>query len=163
MDLSFLQVLAVPDSVPCRTVALFRRLFHALPVAMRALLFFGKPPPVQACFEAGLLRYWSGVSVHAYRTAAPESVLLDYASLGTLIREHTASALQGTAGTSDTVGIISGEWGYTTCEQPCSPIWEPQVGGCDPLGVCRPLTSSVQVANISLSARCLLGTSSLLR
>ena len=60
---------------------------------------------VEACFRAGLLEYWSAVSVHPYRKTDPETVVDDYARLRRLITKYAP------AGKS--VPIISSEWGYS--------------------------------------------------
>ena len=60
---------------------------------------------LEACFKAGLLDYWSAVSVHPYRQEAPETVAADYARLRDLIRTNKPGA---------DIPIISSEWGYST-------------------------------------------------
>ena len=91
---------------------------------------------LEACFKAGLLEYWSAVSVHPYRQTDPETVAEDYCRLRQLIAAYaplvsTASdsdrasfasrrtdSLVSTASDSDRVkkqiSIISGEWGYSS-------------------------------------------------
>jgi hypothetical protein len=59
---------------------------------------------LEACFKAGLLDYWSAVSVHPYRQDAPETVSPDYARLRDLIRIYKPGAA---------IPIISSEWGYS--------------------------------------------------
>ncbi|HTG94504.1 MAG TPA: cellulase family glycosylhydrolase [Pyrinomonadaceae bacterium] len=59
---------------------------------------------LEACFKAGLLDYWSAVSVHPYRQEAPETVSPDYARLRDLIRTSKPGA---------DIPIISSEWGYS--------------------------------------------------
>ncbi|HTV55506.1 MAG TPA: hypothetical protein VMI06_11405, partial [Terriglobia bacterium] len=61
-------------------------------------------PFLKACFQAGLLNYWDGVSVHPYRQRIPETVIPVYARLRRLISQY---APKGKA-----IPIISGEWGY---------------------------------------------------
>lgn len=58
---------------------------------------------IRSCFDAGLLDYWTAVSVHPYRNSVPETVTPDYASLRQLIANHT----------SRSVPIVSSEWGYS--------------------------------------------------
>jgi polysaccharide biosynthesis protein PslG len=67
-------------------------------------------PFLKACFRAGLLNYWDGVSVHPYRQRIPETVIPVYARLRRLISQY---APRGKA-----IPIISGEWGY-----PSLPSW----------------------------------------
>jgi len=63
-------------------------------------------PFLEACFKAGLLEYWSAVSVHPYRQTAPETVEAEYMRLRRLIDQY---APPGKA-----VPILSGEWGYSS-------------------------------------------------
>src|SRR5258708_6729007 len=44
-------------------------------------------PFIEACFKAGLLEYWSAVSVHPYRQGGPESVAEEYRRLRMMIRQ----------------------------------------------------------------------------
>lgn len=60
-----------------------------------------------SCITSGLLNVWDAVSVHFYRGNNPEQATADYASLRSLIRKNKPS-------TKPYVGLISGEWGYTT-------------------------------------------------
>jgi hypothetical protein len=60
---------------------------------------------LSSCFDAGLLKYWDGVSVHPYRETEPESAIPDWQHLRSLI---DTSAPQGKH-----VEMICGEWGYT--------------------------------------------------
>lgn len=63
---------------------------------------------LEPVFKAGLLEYWSAVSVHPYRQTNPEGVAEDYCQLReTIARYRTAS-------TSREMPIISGEWGYSS-------------------------------------------------
>ncbi|HOA53286.1 MAG TPA: hypothetical protein PKI05_13615, partial [Thermogutta sp.] len=43
---------------------------------------------LEACFQAGLLEYWDGVSVHPYRQSPPETVLAEYQKLAELIAKY---------------------------------------------------------------------------
>jgi polysaccharide biosynthesis protein PslG len=63
-------------------------------------------PFVEECLRAGLLNYWSAVSVHPYRKTDPESVVDDYVRLRKLIEKY---ALAGKR-----VPVISSEWGYSS-------------------------------------------------
>ena len=61
---------------------------------------------LEKCFQAGLLEYWSAVSVHPYRQEGPETAAAEYARLRQLIDRY---APQGKK-----IPIISGEWGYSS-------------------------------------------------
>src|SRR5467141_3956599 len=63
-------------------------------------------PFLEQCFKAGLLEYWSAVSVHPYRQTRPETVVDDYRRLRRLIDAY--------APVGKNVSIISGEWGYSS-------------------------------------------------
>ena len=67
---------------------------------------------IKACFEAGLLEYFDGISVHPYRPGGPESVIGQYQDLQRLIATHTP------VGRSPPP-IVQGEWGWSTCVPPC--------------------------------------------
>lgn len=60
---------------------------------------------LEACFQAGLLEYWDGVSVHPYRQSPPETVLPEYQKLAELISKYAPAGKK--------IPIISGEWGYS--------------------------------------------------
>ena len=55
---------------------------------------------------AGVLEYWSAVSVHPYRHADPETVANDYARMRRLIGRYAPSG--------SSVAVLSGEWGYSS-------------------------------------------------
>jgi hypothetical protein len=61
---------------------------------------------LEACFQAGLLDFWSAVSVHPYRQTGPETVVAEYAKLRTLIERYAPKGEQ--------LPILSGEWGYSS-------------------------------------------------
>ncbi len=61
---------------------------------------------LEECFAAGLLNYWSAVSVHPYRKTDPETVVADYARVRELIAKHAPAGKR--------VPIISSEWGYSS-------------------------------------------------
>ena len=61
---------------------------------------------LEACFKAGLLEYWSAVSVHPYRQKPPETVAEDYAKLRRLIDQYAPKGKY--------IPIHSGEWGYSS-------------------------------------------------
>jgi len=60
---------------------------------------------LEACFQAGLLEYWDGVSVHPYRQSHPETVLPEYQKLAELVHKYAPA--------NKKIPIISGEWGYS--------------------------------------------------
>jgi len=62
---------------------------------------------LETCFKAGLLDYWSGVSVHPYLRSDPEEAAVEYCRLRKLIERYRT-------GSGGVVPIISGEWGYSS-------------------------------------------------
>jgi polysaccharide biosynthesis protein PslG len=62
-------------------------------------------PFLEACFRAGLLNYWSAVSIHPYRMTDPETVADDLRDVRLLIRKY--------APPGKTIPIIVSEWGYS--------------------------------------------------
>lgn len=63
-------------------------------------------PFLEACFQAGLLEYWSAVSVHPYRQKGPETAAAEYAKLRQMIDKYAPA--------KERIPIISGEWGYSS-------------------------------------------------
>ncbi len=63
-------------------------------------------PFIEECFKAGLLQYWSAVTVHPYRQTGPETVTPEYHQLRRLIARY------GPPGKA--IPIISSEWGYSS-------------------------------------------------
>ena len=63
-------------------------------------------PFLEACFKAGLLRYWSAVSVHPYRQDGPETAAPEFQRLRLMIARYAPKG--------KSIPIISGEWGYST-------------------------------------------------
>ena len=61
---------------------------------------------LEKCFQAGLLEYWSAVTVHPYRQEGPETAAAEYARLRQLIARYAPAGKK--------VPIISGEWGYSS-------------------------------------------------
>jgi polysaccharide biosynthesis protein PslG len=61
---------------------------------------------LEKCFQAGLLEYWSAVSVHPYRQEGPETAAKDYARLRQLIDRYAPKGKK--------IPIVSGEWGYSS-------------------------------------------------
>jgi len=86
---------------------------------------------LESCFKAGLLEYWSAVSVHPYRRNDPETAAQDYCRLREMISTYAPRTVQspksnvqsrvgaGSGAGSDLIGgtkgipIISSEWGYS--------------------------------------------------
>ena len=69
---------------------------------------------LEPVFKAGLLEYWSAVSVHPYRQTNPEIVSDEYCLLReTMARYRTANGSERIKGSSPEMPIISGEWGYS--------------------------------------------------
>jgi hypothetical protein len=81
---------------------------------------------LEVCFKAGLLEYWSAVSIHPYRRTDPETAAQDYCRLREMIRTYAPRAVQspkskvqspdaggGPNGSSKEIPIISSEWGYS--------------------------------------------------
>jgi len=60
---------------------------------------------LEDCFEKGLLKWIDVLSVHPYRSQAPETVVSDYAKLRELIKRYAPQGKE--------VPVISGEWGYS--------------------------------------------------
>ena len=61
-------------------------------------------PFMETCFKAGVLEYWSAVTVHPYRNGDPETVEADYRKLRRMIARYAPEGKH--------IPIISGEWGY---------------------------------------------------
>ncbi len=59
---------------------------------------------LESCFKAGLLDYWSAVSVHPYRKDDPETAAADYCHLRKLLKTYSKGK---------DVPVISSEWGYS--------------------------------------------------
>jgi len=64
---------------------------------------------LEQCFKAGLLDYWSAVSIHPYRRSDPETAASDYCRLRGMIDKYAPIK----NGAKKQIGIISGEWGYS--------------------------------------------------
>ncbi len=64
---------------------------------------------LEKCFQAGLLEYWSAVSVHPYRQQPPETAAADYARLRRMIAQYAPAGKR--------IPILSGEWGYSAAWQ----------------------------------------------
>ncbi len=61
---------------------------------------------LEACFKAGLLKYWSAVTVHPYRQKAPETVLAEYDRLRAMIAHYAPPGKR--------IPILAAEWGYSS-------------------------------------------------
>jgi hypothetical protein len=60
---------------------------------------------LEEVFKAGLLSYWTAVSVHPYRSfQGPETVSTEYQQIQQMIRKYNSSKAS--------IPILSGEWGY---------------------------------------------------
>jgi hypothetical protein len=68
---------------------------------------------LERCFKAGLLEYWSAVSIHPYRRSEPETAAQDYCRLRNLIRKYAVQSPISKVQHQD-VSIISSEWGYSS-------------------------------------------------
>jgi polysaccharide biosynthesis protein PslG len=64
-------------------------------------------PFLESTFKAGLLPYWSAVSIHPYRKTDPETVARDYCGLRKLLQSYKAA-------NANSIPIVSGEWGYSS-------------------------------------------------
>lgn len=71
---------------------------------------------LEDCFKAGLLDYWTAVSVHPYRKGNPESVFGEYARLRQLIEKHSPAGKK--------IPIISSEWGYSSVWHELDDSWQ---------------------------------------
>jgi hypothetical protein len=97
---------------------------------------------LESCFKAGLLEYWSAVSIHPYRRNDPETAAADYCRLREMIKTYSSlssvqspmSNVQSPVGTGSIserspvrtggftdqitgtkdIQIISSEWGYSS-------------------------------------------------
>lgn len=68
---------------------------------------------LEACFKAGVLDYWSAVSVHPYRRSDPETAAADYCRLRAMIATY-APVIDDKQKVKKDIAIISGEWGYSS-------------------------------------------------
>ncbi len=71
---------------------------------------------LESCFKAGLLQYWSAVSIHPYRHSDPETAAADYCRLRELIKVYAPASPAGPRDKSATqkeIPIIASEWGYS--------------------------------------------------
>src|SRR5205823_2998313 len=63
-------------------------------------------PFLETCFKAGLLNYWSAVTVHPYRHHEPESAAAEFRALRLLIHRYAPRGKH--------IPVIAGEWGYSS-------------------------------------------------
>jgi len=64
---------------------------------------------LKKCFQAGLLEYWDGVSVHPYRAFLnPETAGTGYRRAASLIARYAPSGKK--------IPLLSGEWGYSSVQ-----------------------------------------------
>ena len=68
---------------------------------------------LKPCLQQGLASLVDAISVHPYRTTAPETVVADYTTIGTLVNRYRSQ-----------MPIVSSEWGYS-----CSTDTSDQFGG----------------------------------
>ena len=71
---------------------------------------------LETCFKAGLLEYWSAVSIHPYRRNDPETAARDYCRLREMIKTYSArSNVRNSKSNTQKqdIPIISSEWGYS--------------------------------------------------
>jgi polysaccharide biosynthesis protein PslG len=68
---------------------------------------------LESCFTAGLLEYWSAVSIHPYRRSDPETAAADYCRLRDMIRKY-APVSSGSSSQKKDISLISSEWGYSS-------------------------------------------------
>jgi hypothetical protein len=64
------------------------------------------PSFLEACFRAGLLNYWSAVTVHPYRHTDPETAAEDLREVRLLIRKYAPPGKK--------IPVMAGEWGYSS-------------------------------------------------
>ena len=63
---------------------------------------------LESCFKAGLLEYWSAVSVHPYRRSDPESAAKDFCRLRTMIERYSPAIFtNGQNGPGDGNGRVA--------------------------------------------------------
>ena len=87
----------------------------------------------------GLLRYFDGVSVHPYRSNAPETLLDDYAKLAELVDRHKSDS------NACPVALLNTELGYSTCSPP-----SPNCTDAGALGNLSAMDQASYLARVSL-------------
>ena len=73
---------------------------------------------LEDCFKRGLLKWIDILSVHPYRSQAPETVVADYAKLRELVKRYAPAGKD--------IPVISGEWGYSNINWDKSRLSEQQ-------------------------------------
>lgn len=68
---------------------------------------------LNSTFQDGILSAFTNVSVHPYRAGPPDSVIDDWVRLRGMVTQYAPSGKQD-------MGLISGEWGYTSALPPCT-------------------------------------------
>ena len=71
---------------------------------------------LESCFKAGLLEYWSAVSIHPYRRNDPETAAADYCRLREMIKTYSSQSKAQSPKSkvqAQDIPIISSEWGYS--------------------------------------------------
>jgi hypothetical protein len=63
--------------------------------------------------EDGGLEHLDAISVHPHRIGGPQSVLPNYARLRALLDQYQRQ---------HQIPIVSGEWGWSDCTAPCTPL-----------------------------------------
>jgi polysaccharide biosynthesis protein PslG len=58
---------------------------------------------LHSCIDQGLLNYVDAISVHPYRATSPETVVANYTTVRTLMKDH-----------GKTLPLVCSEWGYST-------------------------------------------------
>jgi hypothetical protein len=64
------------------------------------------PAFLEACFRAGLLNYWSAVTIHPYRHTDPETAAEELREVRLLIRKYSPPGKK--------IRVMAGEWGYSS-------------------------------------------------
>ena len=65
---------------------------------------------LEACFKAGLLEYWSAVSVHPYRRSDPETAATDYCRLRAMIKTYAPINVQSPTSNVQSPFGTKGHW-----------------------------------------------------
>jgi hypothetical protein len=77
---------------------------------------------LESCFKAGLLEYWSAVSIHPYRRKDPETAAEDYCRLREMIKTYAPAGVKTSTSNSNSdqaadrkeIPLIASEWGYSS-------------------------------------------------
>src|SRR5688572_10839723 len=71
-------------------------------------------PFLEACLKAGLLDYWSAVSVHPYLRTDPEGAASRYCRIRELVSKYAPVRTRSGSDGASEIPIISSEWGYSS-------------------------------------------------